>query len=252
MAANETKIERAGVPYTSFRTLMNTVERMNDQGGAPSRVDRSYLANMPGGERGIFMTGLKSLGLVTEELEPTPDLHELVDATEEGRKAIIKRIAERVYEEPLSLPKRATQNQLETIFRTYGITGSTLRRAISFFLAATDFAGIERSPHFRIPPRERRKAKSQATTEAVEQLLRIEEPIAKVERVSLAGRHPLIEGLIRELPEPGKPFPQQKRDAWFEIAKATFQLIYPTEKSGHDSGTATETDFVTKQEDDSD
>lgn len=235
VAANDTKKEVAGVPYTSFKTLLNTADRMKEEGGAPSRVDRSYLANMPGGERGIFTTGLKALGLVNEKLEPTDEFHALIDADEEGRKEIVRGMVERVYAAPLALPKRATQQQLETTFRDYGITGSTLRRAISFFLAATEFAGIERSPNFRVPKRER-PTKPKPMAHAVEP-----EPIPSIQSTkpqptrTTPEMHPFIEGLLRELPKPGEPFPKDKQEAWFEIAKHTFRLIYPNSGDSHEA-----------------
>ena len=248
MAANETKTDRASVPYTSFKTLLNTADRMKEQGGAPSRVDRSYLSNMPGGERGIFVTGLKSLGLVNEDLTPTDDLHALVEANEAGRKETIGRIVQRVYAAPLALPSRATQQQLESCFREYGITGSTLRRAVSFFLAATEFAGIERSPHFKVPPRERPKPKPKTP----DQPPAADTPQPKPDRPTPTARHPFIEGLIRELPEPGQVFPADQQEAWFDTARGIFRLIYKTGVVSADSGTARETAYVTKQEDDPD
>ena len=48
--------------------------------------------------------------------------------------------------------KNATQGQLEEEFRSFGISGSTLRSAIAFFLHAAAFAEIPVSPHFKIPP----------------------------------------------------------------------------------------------------
>lgn len=231
MAANNTKKDVAGVPYTSFKTLLNTADRMKEEGGAPSRVDRSYLSNMPGGERGIFTTGLKALGLVTDDLEPTDDFHALVEADEDGRKEIVGRIAERVYPGPLSLPKRATQQQLETSFREYGITGSTLRRAIGFFLAAADFAGIERSANWKLPKRERPvKPKTPiAPTPKVEDETPTPPKADPPVLPPASGRHPFIEGLFRELPEPGEAFPSSKQKAWFDTATGIFKLIYKTD-----------------------
>jgi hypothetical protein len=41
--------------------------------------------------------------------------------------------------------------------------------------------------------------------------------------------HPLIEGLLRELPPPGSAFPRAKQKDWLEIAEAAFRLMYGTE-----------------------
>lgn len=45
-----------------------------------------------------------------------------------------------------------TQQQLEEAFRDYGVSGSTVRKAISFFLKAAEYAELQTSPHFRVPP----------------------------------------------------------------------------------------------------
>ena len=226
MAANESKKEGVGVPYTSFKTLLNTLDRMKEQGGAPSRVDRSYLSNMPGGERGIFMTALKYLGLMTAEQEPTAEMHELVEADEPTRKVLIGQIVERVYETPLALPKRATQSQLEGVFREYGVTGSTLRRAIAFFLAATEFAGIERSPHFKLPARDRNKPKTKLANGSTITPPAPEPPHAPRVRHELDGLDPFIVGLVRRLPAPGEVFPSSMRKVWIDAAENIFALIY--------------------------
>lgn len=44
--------------------------------------------------------------------------------------------------------------------------------------------------------------------------------------------HPLIDGLIRELPAPGEAFPQARRKAWLACAAAIFDLIYTEPQGG--------------------
>jgi hypothetical protein len=221
--AEDTTNSEGGAPYTSFRTLLNTFDRMKEHGGAPSRVDRSYLANMPGGERSAFTRALRALGLITESLEPTDKLHALVDANENERKALLRPLVENVYARPLALPHRATQQQLETAFREYGITGSTLSRAISFFLAATEFVGIDRSPHFRVPPRERRpRGKPLQTPDKPD----ISPPPAPPKMDQFEGLDPFIVGLVRRLPPPGDVFTPPMRQTWLDTAANVFELIY--------------------------
>jgi hypothetical protein len=38
--------------------------------------------------------------------------------------------------------------------------------------------------------------------------------------------HPFIQGLLQELPRPGSAFPEERRESWIELAKATFKLLY--------------------------
>jgi Family of unknown function (DUF5343) len=225
-------------PYTSFTTLLHAFDRMSGEGGVPERIDRSYLSNMPGGVQSPFIASLKSLGLVNEQLEPTETLVRLVEADEAGRKSIIRDLLHDRYQGPLALSPKATQQQLEEGFREYGISGSTLRKAVGFFLAAARFADVPTSPHFRLPkaqpgerrPNRRKEGSAQAaptTTSATQPPVARELPV-----------HPLIAGLLRELPEPGEEFPQEKQEDWIAIAKATFRLIYRSNDVARGSSSA--------------
>lgn len=217
-------------PYTSFTTLMNTIQRMADEGGVPSRIDRSYLANMPGGVRSTFMASLKSLGLVDDTLAPEPSLIGLVEADEKGRKQLMRELVESTYPAALALPTMATQSQLEAVFREYGVTGSTVRKAVAFFLAATRYTDIRISPHFKLPKAETgerrptRKPESRVETSPATPAAPADPAVAE-----LAGLDPFIVGLVRALPAPGDDFPGFKQEAWFDTARGIFKLIY---KSG--------------------
>ena len=215
-------------PYTSFVTLMNTISRMAED-GMPSRVDRSYLQNLPGGVRSTFMASMRSFGLVDAQQHPTTELKRMVEGDEGVRKETIADLMRAFYPDVLQLPGNATQSQLEDVFRAYGMSGSTLRKAVAFFLAGAKFADITVSPHFRLPratgssDRTRRK-----TTVTAPQAAPATTPGSdRTPTTRELGLHPFIEGLIRELPRPGDVFPEDKQDAWFAIAKATFRLIYP-------------------------
>lgn len=241
-------------PYTSFTTLTNTIDRMREEGGPPSRLDGSYLSNYAGGTRYTFLAALKSLGLIDDEGKPTPTLTELVGAHDEKRqKEIMGDVLRQYYMDAISLPANATQAQLETVFRNYGIGGSTLRKAIGFYLSAARFADMTFSRHFKLPkiqPSDRPRKKHPPATR--EELPEKEAPETPTREVTINQDHPLIVGLFKELPRPGSPFSEEKQAAWFEIAKATFRLIYATEKSGKDSGIGHDAAYVTKKEDDTD
>jgi hypothetical protein len=213
-------------PYTSFTTLTNTLDRMREEGGPPSRLDGSYLSNYAGGTRYTFLASLKALGLIDEEGRPTDVLTELVSADETRRKEIVGDLVRQYYMDAVTLPANATQAQLEKVFRDYGISGSTLRKAVGFYLAAARFADMTFSRHFKLPklhPGETRPRRTTVSAPAASATAEAPSP-----RPQSSALHPFIEGLIRELPEPGEPFSEAKQEAWFAIAKATFRLIYNT------------------------
>ncbi len=227
MSANENATGTWTAPYASWRTLQNTVERMKNDGGVPGRLDRSYLSNLPGSAQSELQTTMKALGLINDQMEPTALLGRLVE-DDGGRPAIVKEILESRYAGPLALGLNATQAQLETEFRTkLGVQGSTLRKAVRFYLNAAAFAGVPLSQHFKSPsatePGERRQRRPKTVAK--------QQPPAEVKPETpkvTSGLHPFIEGLVATLPKPGEPFSNDKQDAWFDTARGVFRLIYTT------------------------
>ncbi len=226
-------IETAGTkwtaPYASWQTLKNTIERMSKDGGVPARIDRSYLSNLPGGAQGEIQTTLKALDLVDEQLHPTDLLGRLVETAEEQRPDVVKEIVNEKYALPLGLGPMATQSQLEDAFRKLGVTGSTLRKSVRFFMNAAKYAGITLSPHFKAPSAEpssgRKPRKPRSITPdggtGDEHVPVIHAPQAPI-------LHPFIQGLVDTLPGPGTAFPSEKQEAWFDTARGIFRLIYTT------------------------
>lgn len=217
-------------PYTSFTTLTNTIARMKEEGGPPSRLDGSYLSNYAGGTRYTFIASLKALGLIHDDARPTDTLKELVAADEKRQKEIVADLVRRYYMDAVMLPANATQAELEKVFKDYGISGSTLRKAIGFYLAAARFADMTYSRHFKLPKRQPGEVKA-TTKKSIQEQPPANEPPPKPDPTPPSGLedlHPFIVGLIRELPKTGEPFPDDKQQAWFDIARATFRLIYNT------------------------
>lgn len=215
-------------PYGSWGTLINLVERMAKEGGIPQRLDRSYLSNLPGSAQTEMLHTMKALGLIDEQMHPTGQLELLVDESE-GRGGVIHVLLEGKYEGALALGPFATQQQLEDEFRKYNLTGSTLRKAVRFFLAAAKYADIPLSPHFRPPKAEPSSRPRKLKTVpggggGTDEKPRDLKPPA-------VQHHPLIEGLFQELPPVGSEFSEPQQADWLELAKVAFRVIY---KSGRD------------------
>jgi hypothetical protein len=226
-------------PYTSFPTVITTSDRMKEQGGVPSRVDRSYLSKLPGGAQTIFQSSLKSLGLIDEHLAPTPQFEAFVDASPVDRKRIVGELVREYYVGPMALGERATQQQLEDEFRKLNVTGSTMRKAVGFFLNAAKYAGIPVSPNFKLPkapastgPRKPRKG---AAARASEEQQQEEEDLTPK-----MGLPTLVQGLVERLPKDGEEWTSEEAEQWLNIAKLTFPFVYgfelATEKTGGGGG----------------
>jgi len=147
---DSTEAPQGAVPYISFRTLLNLIERMADE-GIPRRIDRSYLSGLSGGYQTQVMAALRGLSLINDEGTVAPSLIDLVQQPN-SRKAILRQILMGRYPEAVRLGEsNATQAELEDSFRPFGITGTTLRKAVAFYLHAAEFAEIPVSPFFKSP-----------------------------------------------------------------------------------------------------
>jgi hypothetical protein len=138
-------------PYVSFKTLLNLLDKL-DEDGAPQRIDRTYLSNLPGSTQSMLLTALDTFGLIDGSKRPTDHMKALVAADAEQRATLIGELVRAHYGPALDLGDNATQGQLEEVFTdNFNVSGSTRRKSIAFFLAATKYAGITVSKHFKTP-----------------------------------------------------------------------------------------------------
>jgi hypothetical protein len=136
--------------YVSFPMIINVAERMRTE-GIPARVDRSYLGTASGTTKAQYLAAAKGLGFLDGDLKPTEIYQTFVNEPDQ-RPAITRTLLDSFYAPALALGTNATQQQLDEVFREeYGISGSTVRKAIAFYLAAAKFAGVDLSPHFTVP-----------------------------------------------------------------------------------------------------
>jgi hypothetical protein len=150
MATDTDKKPLAAPPYISFKTFINLLERLQ-QTRLPPRIDRSYLTGLSGGYQTQVIAALRWLDLIGEEGDVTGSLTALAQSPD-ARPRLIGELLRSHYPAVFALSSQnGTQGQLEEQFRNYGISGSTLRSAIAFFLNASRYAEIPVSPHFKVP-----------------------------------------------------------------------------------------------------
>ena len=107
---------------------------------------------MSGGYQSQVIAALRWLDLIGENGEIKPILVGLA-TTPDQRPQVIGELLRTHYQSVFALSNsNGTQCQLEEEFRKFGVSGSTLRRAVAFFLHAARYAEISVSPHFKIPP----------------------------------------------------------------------------------------------------
>jgi hypothetical protein len=138
-------------PYLPWRTLIGLIGRMEDEGGAPPRVDRSYLDKHSGATQTHLLAALRALDLIELDGTVTPELTTLVEDGD-NRPQRIGELLERRYHEVVRLGAiNATQGQLEDEFARLGVTGDTRRKAVAFYVGAARYAGIPLSRNWRAP-----------------------------------------------------------------------------------------------------
>jgi hypothetical protein len=137
-------------PYISLTTLTNFLDRIGD-GPIPPRIDKSALDNYSGGTQAILMSTLRLMGFVGPDGQVLNSLRESVRDTEYRRQYLVD-WAGRFYAPQLQLAEQgATAQMLHESFANFGYNGSTLRKAIVFYLALVDYLGLPTSPFFKAP-----------------------------------------------------------------------------------------------------
>jgi hypothetical protein len=155
-------------PYASWTTFSNFLGLLAEK-GVPGIIDRSVMTKMSGATQSNLRVTLTFLNLVDCDGHATDTLRDL--AAKHGTpqwKATWRDVISTAYAPMIGdLPlKTGTANQLAERFRENGgVRGSTLTRAVRFYLAGLRAADIDHSPYFK-PPQRTRRPRKKPTTEA--------------------------------------------------------------------------------------
>lgn len=136
-------------PYTPFKTVLNLIQRLENDQAIPPQIDRSFLGGSEG-QKTQTLAALKFFGLVEgKNNEVAPELHRLVGAGN-NRPRVFAELLAKYYPEATRLASvHATTKQLEDSFT--GLSGDTLRKAVTFYLHAAKYAQHPVSKHFKVP-----------------------------------------------------------------------------------------------------
>lgn len=142
--------------YGSFKTFTTFFNSRRDDEHATDVVDRSLMTNFSGSSQNELIAGLKFLKLIDEKGAPLPAYEQYVRATDAERKSLLAQLLRNAYPFVFNAPpfniERATTHTTAEVFRGQGINGSTLSRAVAFFLAAAKEAGIKVGANIKAPP----------------------------------------------------------------------------------------------------
>ncbi|MGI4900732.1 MAG: hypothetical protein ACRYG5_03570 [Janthinobacterium lividum] len=142
--------------YGSYRSLVTFFNSRRDDGHITDVVDRSLMRNFSGSTANELLATLRFFKMINEKGVPAQRYKAVVTADDGARKELMQQILRDSYPFIFAAPgfdvERATADQVATQFRAQGISGSTLSRAVAFFLAAAEDAGVKVSPHIKPPP----------------------------------------------------------------------------------------------------
>ena len=152
MSDTEPKEVQWRPPYMSYETLTNFFDKKIGDNPVPPRIDSQFLDNYAGSVRPLLVATLKTLGMLDENNQVLDPLRQAVHGPSD-RKVVLKAWAQQFYAEQIALGQRHATAQMlwETFTKRGGLNGSTLRRAVIFYLALAKDIGLPVSAHFKSP-----------------------------------------------------------------------------------------------------
>lgn len=248
MAENGADLDRKP-PYVTFKTFENFIDKLR-AGVIPSRIDKSFIT-LSGSNTSWLLSALKYLGLIEDDGTPTDALQRLVAADGDEQRKLFKELCDERYD--FILPEidlsKATTGQLESLFRNKGMAGSTVTKALAFFLSLAENGGYEVAPHIRRTGTSQRKAaprKRKTDTPPPPP----PDPVDKLEGKIPALKEKLIVGLIEKLPPPGTEFNTEDRELWIGMAGMVFQMVYKMDRTANKKSQVEEQEENPKQSND--
>lgn len=239
-------------PYVSYETLTNFIDKKLAGQLVPPRIDTHFLDSYAGSVRPQIMAALKAMGMISDS---GASLDPLRHAAEDpnARKAIMKDWAASFYGEQIALAHQAaTAQMLWESFSKHGYSGSTLRKAVVFYLALVSELELPTSPHFKAP----KAQQSGKTTTRVRRAVKTPDSSADPPPPAPPGVIPLAPGAEVKTVSFGEVGTVTVTTAlrWLELPDEKFvalrKAIRDIEALGEDAdrGLVTETETETQEE----
>jgi hypothetical protein len=205
-------------PYLSGTTFYNFVEAHRRT--QPTRIDRSIMSNVSGGDQPRILQALRFFGLIDDDGIPSNAFVEIEKLEGTGLQAAWQKLLRTAYPYLFSSFRleKATQSQLEEKFREQGIKGDTVRKAVTFFVTLGKLSGLELSPYFKAvrgrgprPSRPRRTSSTSGrVSRAVQEL--VQRPSEPENGSYIAATVDLNGGVVAELRVSGNAFALSPQD----------------------------------------
>lgn len=140
--------QRPAAPYLPWKTFLHSLEVFTE--GIPPRISRGVW-RQSGLVQGQIMGAYRFLGLIDENDKPTAVLDLLRDLDSSDRPAAMKDVIAASYPDiMLHDLKTMTFDILNELIEKYNVSGSTKKKAITFFLQAAKYAGLPLSTFIQV------------------------------------------------------------------------------------------------------
>ena len=204
-----------GPPYVSFNVFIDNMDWLESV-GLPQRFDQSVWDKRHRGTGGVQMnTAFVFMGLVDTNAAPTDVLQRLV-FNPSRRASILAQLLRTQYSSVFALDlTNATRAQIEEQFRRWSLSGTTLRKAVTFFVHAATYAGLPLSPHLT------RRLKGQRRKPAATEIVTRQSDEAQ------GARHPSLVPLLDQLATEGPVWGEPEKQRWLKAWVAVLDLVYP-------------------------
>jgi Family of unknown function (DUF5343) len=234
-------------PYTSPSAIVQVLEGFRSRGlQTPFTLDVLQKAGVSKSLAPRTMQALALLDLIGDDGMPTEAFEALRKAGADEFKDRFAALLRAAYAEVFSYvdPTQDSRERIRDAFRSY-VPVAQQERMVTLFLGLCAYAGItdEEPPRRRAQPQARPRREERKTIGATSSGRAGADLVVGGPQFgsgffeikptpTQAGGHPLIQGLLRELPPVGSAWPREKMNDWLAAQQTIFNLLYKIADSG--------------------
>jgi len=228
-------------PYVSYRSFSDAMEYLR-KNKVPKVFDKtSFGSKVSQTTASQLISALQYLGLLMVDNQPTLELTQLAKPSTKNHKTMLKRMLKQSYTSIFELDlKTVTPTKLLNAFKKQGAGNGVAGKCATFFSHIAFDAGIPISPQImpgvRKTPAKPRNKKKPATTKQTKapkiDVTLVGESATKWLSKVKHNLHPMVLGLLKEMPKPGSSLTAKQKAALKRYFESMLDIIY--KQNSHD------------------